>query len=161
MTNLYIAPKDHSIVMGNSLKPNFTFTKAEYQELVALPKQWERAGLGIRFPQDSNVIELSAGLHFRMYVTVEEASTTMVELRKAIETFKPVLEFCSGVFPRKEFPGFRISYCCDDDCGYSFVERCRDVLALSTDPCQKCGERMEILIAIVGDNPGHHIVNEV
>lgn len=160
MTDLHFVPTDHSIVFGGDLKPNFIFTEAEYQELVALPKQWERAGLGIRFPQDSNVIELSAGLHFRMYVTVEEASTTMVELRKAIETFKPVLEFCSGVFPRKGFPGFR-KLLCDDDCGYSFVERCRDVLAPSTDPCQKCGERMEIVIAIVGDNPGHHIVNEV
>ena len=156
MTNLHFVPTDRSIAFGSGIKPNFIFTEAEYQELVALPKQWERAGLGICFPHDSNIVELSAGTHYRMYVTIVEPHTAMAELRKAMEAFTPVLEYMSGIFPRKGFPGFRELTC--SDCGHKYVETCRDVGSPSTDPCPECGDWMEITARIVGTNPGPYVV---
>ena len=141
----------------SNTSPRFTFTNPEFVELVNLVHEWsKKVNFTIDIPNDSNTILLRCDDRYRMYVSVDTPTEAYALICKAMEAFTPVLEYMSGIFPRKGFPGFRELTC--SDCGHKYVETCRDVGSPSTDPCPECGDWMEITARIVGTNPGPYVV---
>lgn len=137
--------------------PHFVFTNTEFIDMINRVANYpDRAQVEIFFTNASSTIRISVGKHYHKYVTVNVPKQVASVLNKALDEFQPVIDYMSGIFPRKGFPGFRELVC--EECGHKVVEPCRDVGSPSTDPCPECGDRMVITAAIAGTELGPYIL---